>query len=69
MDEARAWGRELCERSPTAIKLAKASFNADTEHQRGVGAVALRALALYYGTEESKEAGRAFREKRPPRFR
>ena len=27
------------------------------------------AVALYYGTEESKEGGRAFREKRPPKFR
>jgi len=26
-------------------------------------------VALYYGTEESKEGGRAFREKRRPRFR
>ena len=27
------------------------------------------ALALFYGTEESKEGGRAFREKRAPNFR
>jgi len=68
MEEAKAWGRELCERSPTAIKLAKASFNADTEHQRGVGAIALRALALYYGTEEAAEGKNAFLEKRKPNF-
>ncbi len=68
MDEAKAWARECCERSPTAIKLAKASFNADTEHQRGVGAIALRALALYYGTEEAAEGKNAFLEKRKPNF-
>jgi 2-ketocyclohexanecarboxyl-CoA hydrolase len=69
MDEARAWAREIADRSPTAIKLAKASFNADSEHIRGVGAVALRALALYYGTEEAVEGKNAFLEKRKPNFR
>jgi len=68
MDEARAWAREIAERSPTAIKLAKASFNAETEHIRGVGAVALRGLALYYGTEEAAEGKNAFMEKRKPNF-
>jgi 2-ketocyclohexanecarboxyl-CoA hydrolase len=69
MDEARAWAREIAERSPTAIKLAKASFNAESEHIRGVGAVALRGLALYYGTEEAAEGKNAFLEKRKPDFR
>jgi 2-ketocyclohexanecarboxyl-CoA hydrolase len=69
MNEARAWAREICERSPTAIKLAKASFNADTEHIRGLGAVALRGLAIYYGTEEAAEGKNAFLEKRKPNFR
>jgi 2-ketocyclohexanecarboxyl-CoA hydrolase len=68
MKEARAWGREIAERSPTAIKLAKVSFNADTEHIRGTGSVALRAVALYYGTEEALEGKKAFLEKRPPDF-
>ena len=36
---------------------------------RGIGALGFEALALFYGTEESKEGGRAFREKRPPKFR
>src|SRR5205814_5416140 len=60
MDEARGWARECAERSPTAIKLAKASFNAESEHIRGVGAVALRGLALYYATEEAAEGKNAF---------
>jgi 2-ketocyclohexanecarboxyl-CoA hydrolase len=68
MDEARAWAREIAERSPTAIKLAKASFNAETEHIRGIGAVALRGLALYYATEEAAEGKNAFLEKRKPSF-
>ena len=69
MDEARAWAREVADRSPTAITLAKASFNAESEHIRGVGAVALRGLALYYGTDEAAEGKNAFLEKRKPDFR
>jgi 2-ketocyclohexanecarboxyl-CoA hydrolase len=68
-DEVNRWCAELAERSPTAIAIAKRSFNADTEHQRGIGALGFEALALYYGTEESKEGGKAFREKRTPKFR
>ncbi len=67
-NESRAWARKICEKSPTAIKLAKSSFNADTEHQRGSGSLALRALALYYGTEEALEGKNAFLEKRKPNF-
>jgi len=68
-EEVDKWCGELKERSPTAIAIAKRSFNADTESLRGIGALGFEALALYYGTEESKEGGRAFREKRPPKFR
>jgi len=67
--EVAAWCAELVARSPTALAIAKRSFNADTEHQRGISALGFEAVALYYGTEESKEGGRAFREKRPPNFR
>ena len=38
-------------------------------HLRAIGALGFEALALFYGTEESKEGGRAFREKRKPEFR
>src|SRR6202035_4061276 len=69
MTEALAWGKKICAMSPTAIKLAKASFNAPSEQIRGIGAVALRALALYYETEEALEGKNAFLEKRKPDFR
>jgi 2-ketocyclohexanecarboxyl-CoA hydrolase len=68
-EEVDRWCAELKERSPTALAIAKRSFNADTEQLRGLSALGFEAVALYYGTEESKEGGRAFREKRPPRFR
>ena len=67
--EVAAWCAEIVERSPTAIALAKASFNADTEHQRGIAQLGFQAVALYYATAEAKEGGAAFREKRKPRFR
>jgi 2-ketocyclohexanecarboxyl-CoA hydrolase len=68
-DEVDKWCAEIKERSPTALAIAKRSFNVDTEQLRAVSALGFEAVALYYDTEESKEGGRAFREKRAPRFR
>ena len=63
------WCQELVARSPTAIALAKRSFNADTESIRGIGSLGFQGVALYYGTEESQEGGNALKEKRDPEFR
>jgi 2-ketocyclohexanecarboxyl-CoA hydrolase len=57
------------ERSPTALAIAKRSFNADTDSIRGIGGMGMQALSMYYATEESKEGVRAFNEKRKPEFR
>jgi len=67
--EIDRWCKELLERSPTAIAIAKRSFNADTDHIKGIGNLGIEALALYYRTDESKEGVRAFLERRPPEFR
>ena len=67
--EVDRWCAEIMEKSPTAIAIAKRSFNMDTEHQRGIAGMGMYALKLYYGTEESKEGVRAFQEKRKPDFR
>ncbi len=67
--EVAAWCREILALSPTAIAIAKRSFNADSENIRGIGALGFEALALYYGTEEANEGTRAFMEKRKPNFR
>ncbi len=67
--EVDRWCAEILDRSPTAIAIAKASFNADTESIRGLSHLGFQAVALYYATDEAKEAGAAFREKRQPRFR
>ena len=67
--EVARWCAEIYDRSPTAIAIAKRSFNADTENIRGVSNLGFQAVALYYKTDEAKEAGAAFREKRRPNFR
>lgn len=67
--EVRAWCEEILERSPTALAIAKRSFNADSEQIRGQAALGLQTLKLYYDTEESHEGVRAFNEKRKPEFR
>jgi 2-ketocyclohexanecarboxyl-CoA hydrolase len=67
--EVGAWCREILALSPSAIAIAKRSFNADSENIRGIGAIGFEALALYYDTEEAKEGTTAFLEKRPPDFR
>jgi len=64
----KVWTDTLAERSPTALALAKRSFNADSENIRGISMAALYSVKLFYETEESKEGVRAFNEKRKPDF-
>ncbi len=68
-DEVARWCQEIVERSPTAIAIAKRSFNADTAHIGGISRMGMQLVKLFYGTEESKEGVRAFKEKRKPEFR
>ena len=67
--EVDQWCREINELSPTALAIAKRSFNADSENVRGISLMGLQALKFYYQTEESKEGVRAFNEKRKPEFK
>jgi 2-ketocyclohexanecarboxyl-CoA hydrolase len=67
--EVQKWGEQLCERSPTAIAIAKRSFNMDTAHQAGIAGMGMMALKLYYDTDESREGVAALKEKRKPEFR
>ncbi|MBI2316248.1 MAG: 2-ketocyclohexanecarboxyl-CoA hydrolase [Betaproteobacteria bacterium] len=67
--EVDAWCGEIVDKSPTAIAIAKRSFNADSDSIAGIGALGMQALKLYYETEESREGGRAAGEKRKPEFR
>lgn len=67
--EVSRWCEELVARSPTALAIAKRSFNADTDSIRGIASMGFQALSLFYDTEEAREGVTAFKEKRPPRFR
>jgi naphthoate synthase len=67
--EVEQWCAELLQKSPTALALAKQSFNIDSEQRAGVAQFAHTALGLYYGTEEALEGRNAFVEKRPVDFR
>ena len=66
--EVERWCAELLEKSPTALALAKQSFNIDSEPRAGVAQFAHTALGLYYQTEEAMEGRNAFVEKRPVNF-
>jgi 2-ketocyclohexanecarboxyl-CoA hydrolase len=67
--ELDKWCAELLQKSPTALAIAKRSFNADTESIRAISSLGMQAVSLYYGTDEAKEGVEAFKAKRPPEFR
>ena len=67
--ETMAWCREMLRHSPTALRVLKAGFNADTDGLAGVQELAGNATALFYMTEEGQEGRNAFVEKRAPDFR
>jgi 2-ketocyclohexanecarboxyl-CoA hydrolase len=67
--EVDQWCKEINEMSPTALTIAKRSFNADSENIRGIGFLGIQTVKHYYQTEESKEGVRAFNEKRKPDFK
>jgi naphthoate synthase len=67
-DEGVAWAGEILEKSPTAIRMLKRSFNADTDGLAGLQELAGDATMLFYMTEEAHEGSQAFLEKRAPDF-
>lgn len=62
------WCREMLTLSPTALRVLKASFNAETDGLTGIQELAGNATALFYLTEEAQEGRDAFVEKRPADF-
>ncbi|MCX6042993.1 MAG: 1,4-dihydroxy-2-naphthoyl-CoA synthase [Caldilinea sp.] len=62
------WCRKIMEKSPLAIRMLKASFNAELDGQAGIQELAGNATLLYYLSEEAQEGKRAFLEKRQPNF-
>ena len=68
-EEAVKWGEEILQMSPTAIRVMKAAFNADTDGLAGLQELAGDATMLYYMTEEAREGRDAFLQKRKPDFK
>ena len=66
--ETVRWAKRMLEMSPLALRMLKASFNADTDGLAGVQQLAGDATLLYYLSEEAQEGRNAYVEKRKPRF-
>jgi 2-ketocyclohexanecarboxyl-CoA hydrolase len=67
-DEVRRWADEMLALSPTALRIVKHSFNADTESIAGISAMAFDGLGIFVQTEEAKEGVSAFNRKEKPDF-
>lgn len=67
-DETVQWCREMLALSPTALRVLKASFNADTDGAAGLQELAGNATGLFYQTAEGQEGRNAYLEKREPDF-
>ena len=66
--EVERWCAELLEKSPTALALAKQSFNIDSEPRAGVAQFAHTALGLYYETPEAHGGAKRVRREAPGRL-
>lgn len=60
---------EILEKSPMAIRLLKASLNADCDGQAGLQQLAGDATMLFYMSDEAQEGRDAFKDKRKPNFK
>jgi naphthoate synthase len=66
--EVRRWADEMLAKSPTALRVLKHSFNADSEAIAGIGTLAFDHLDQFVRSDEAREGVRAFEEKRAPDF-
>jgi len=67
-EETVSWCREMLAQSPFALRLLKASFNADEDGLAGIQQLAHDANLLFYMSEEAQEGRDAYLQKRPPDF-
>ncbi|CAN5657427.1 1,4-dihydroxy-2-naphthoyl-CoA synthase [soil metagenome] len=67
-EETVQWCREMLAMSPFALRLLKASFNADEDGLSGIQQLAHDANLLFYGSEEAQEGRNAYQEHRRPDF-
>ncbi|BBO92344.1 enoyl-CoA hydratase-related protein [Desulfosarcina ovata] len=66
--EVDQWCQALLEKSPTALKMLKYAFHAETDGVGGITNLGVGGLSMYYGTDESLEGRNAFMEKRKPDY-
>ncbi len=67
-EETVSWCREMLAMSPFALRLLKASFNADEDGLAGIQQLAHDANLLFYMSEEAQEGRDAYLQKRGPDF-
>ncbi|MGI8460898.1 MAG: 1,4-dihydroxy-2-naphthoyl-CoA synthase [Solirubrobacterales bacterium] len=66
--ETVAWCREMNHLSPLALRLQKASFNAEEDGLTGLQQLSHDATLLFYMSEEGQEGRNAYQERRKPDF-
>ena len=66
--ETVRWCREMLAMSPFALRILKASFNADEDGMAGIQQLAHDANLLFYMSEEAQEGRDAYLQKRRPDF-
>jgi naphthoate synthase len=66
--ETVSWCREMLAVSPFALRMLKASFNADEDGLAGIQQLAHDANLLFYMSEEAQEGRDAYLQKRRPDF-
>jgi naphthoate synthase len=66
--ETVQWCREMLAMSPLALRMVKASFNADEDGLAGIQQLAHDANLVFYMSEEAQEGRDAYLEKRRPDF-
>jgi naphthoate synthase len=67
-EETVAWCREMLALSPFALRLLKASFNADEDGLAGIQQLAHDANLLFYASDEAREGRTAYMDKRTPDY-
>lgn len=67
-EETVSWCDEMLANSPFALRLLKASFNANEDGYAGLQQLAHDTNLLFYGSEEAQEGRDAYKQKRAPDF-
>ena len=67
-EETVQWCREMLAQSPFALRLLKASFNADEDGITGIQQLAHDTNLLFYESKEAQEGRDAYKQKRKPEF-